>query len=542
MASGNVTAERQPDATRPKEAKNAWLFGCEDLADVKLQLYSTRPDGQEGPQEDELALHAVVLAANSIYFRTKLLANKSGGVLRILREQLASSEEVQAARIVLSHMYKEVLEHNGISQLVTALKLADRWQADDTIAACSSAFAALDPKDIDLDALKRAYSVEGILHNTASFSEMIPKVQGRLMDMFSDLVQVMRSPEMQSQLLQLPFAAVLVLLRSEQLVVDSENTVLAVANLWVTRGQGKGSTDHQKEMLANTVRLHALSTSYICGVLPNLKWFAWPKQAPGAYYGTLQARMMSKEAAQVLAVHSRPGGAGAAAVYTPGDQAQSRRVNDQNLELICDIEEDRLNQYIRDGTAGLQAAQSQGGGFYKGIHVHSECSYFSGFLWGIKVVFGFSAGGPSSSNAATKTGVEGEMQAMSLKAGDGSVHGGLANGEAKTSAVPQFTVTPSVFAALPPGEEGIAPIYTPINTTFRCTLEAIGDYNTPYSAATFLGASFMRPGDDSVSSIGISNFFKKVGAQQGEPEAWKPFLHGGNKLRLKLHVAGNSVE
>eukprot|EP00983_Pelagomonas_calceolata_P019049 598970-Pelagomonas_calceolata.AAC.4 len=32
---------------------------------------------------------------------------------------------------------------------------------------------------------------------------------------------------------------------SEQLVVDSENTVLAVANLWVTRGQGKGSTDHQ---------------------------------------------------------------------------------------------------------------------------------------------------------------------------------------------------------------------------------------------------------------------------------------------------------
>eukprot|EP00983_Pelagomonas_calceolata_P019048 598970-Pelagomonas_calceolata.AAC.3 len=27
----------------------------------------------------------------------------------------------------------------------------------------------------------------------------------------------------------------------------------------------------QKEMLANTVRLHALSTSYICGVLPNLK-------------------------------------------------------------------------------------------------------------------------------------------------------------------------------------------------------------------------------------------------------------------------------
>lgn len=28
----------------------------------------------------------------------------------------------------------------------------------------------------------------------------------------------------------------------------------------------------QKEQLASTVRLHALSTSYLCGVLPNLKW------------------------------------------------------------------------------------------------------------------------------------------------------------------------------------------------------------------------------------------------------------------------------
>jgi len=44
-------------------------------------------------------------------------------------------------------------------------------------------------------------------------------------------------------------------------------------------------------------------------------------------------------------------------------------------------------QHIQDGIAGLQAAHAQGGSFYKGIHVHSKCSYFNGFLWGIKVLF-----------------------------------------------------------------------------------------------------------------------------------------------------------
>jgi len=41
------------------------------------------------------------------------------------------------------------------------------------------------------------------------------------------------------------------------------------------------------------------------------------------------------------------------------------------------------------------------------------------------------------------------------------------------------------------------------------------------AAATFLGASFMRPGDESVSSIGISNFFKKV----WQPEAQMLVAH-----------------
>ena len=64
----------------------------------------------------------------------------------------------------------------------------------------------------------------------------------------------------------------LFLLCSEELVVDHENTVLVLANLWVMRGQGVHADKEDLTQVASTVRLMALSSSYLCGVLPNIKW------------------------------------------------------------------------------------------------------------------------------------------------------------------------------------------------------------------------------------------------------------------------------
>lgn len=58
----------------------------------------------------------------------------------------------------------------------------------------------------------------------------------------------------------------------------------------------------------------------------------------------------------------------------------------------------------------------------------------------------------------------------------------------------------SVFTVWPPppcvviGEEALLPLSTPINVCFRCSLEAMGPYGTPFAAATFTGGSFMKPG------------------------------------------------
>ena len=46
------------------------------------------------------------------------------------------------------------------------------------------------------------------------------------------------------------------------------------------------------------------------------------------------------------------------------------------------------------------------------------------------------------------------------------------------------------------GEEALLPLCAgPINVSFKCTLEAIGPYGTPWAVAKFTGGSFMRPGE-----------------------------------------------
>ncbi len=220
-----------------------------------------------------------------------------------LEERLAPSD-LPAARAVLRHMYTEELVFDSPSQLVSVLKIADKWKAADTIDACRAAFAHLEPEDLDLDVIKQVreegvgggkgaggtwsrrgaaqrgsvaawgatrhgavwgavmavaaaaqvYSLEGIIHDVQNFAELVAAVQSRLVSpgvvgcageqqrrgegggaherrvalvawcacspaqvqMFQDIADVVQNPTTRNLFLQLPFAAVMALLRSPQ--------------------------------------------------------------------------------------------------------------------------------------------------------------------------------------------------------------------------------------------------------------------------------------------------------------------------------------
>ncbi len=61
-------------------------------------------------------------------------------------------------------------------------------------------------------------------------------------------------------------AFLLVLLRAlaaAQLIVDSEDSVVVAANLWVTAGKGRATTLEQRRYLAGVVNLSGLSPAYL---------------------------------------------------------------------------------------------------------------------------------------------------------------------------------------------------------------------------------------------------------------------------------------
>jgi len=571
-------------SAHPSVGKFAFLAGDKTLADVELVVRCLRgaagsEDGHDrnlnndGSDEDSEAvldsqpLHSTVLCANSTYFRSKLLGPQPGACpppqlpvspdgLKMLDEVLAPAD-VAPLLAVLRFMYTEVLDYrHGVSspaELVNILRIADRYQVADCVAACRREFSKLKVEEIDLEIIKMVYSIDTIVKDASSFTEMMSAVQERLLGMFHDVVETIRSPALLSQFLQLPFAAAAAVLSSDTLVVDSENSVAVMATLWMVRGRGRACSPEQRKFISSCIRLDHLSSSYLLGVLPNLRWYSFPQMSAALFYHTIQTRLAATpESKALLMQNAIPRGQAA-----PPNR-NLRVLREQNLELMCEVEQHRLAQYISDAYEALVAVCAPPGGSppgdstltlgFKGIHVHSECSFFKGYLFGIKIVFG--SAGPQlrrrMSESSDSSTTSNSVQLVRVGSSKGSMAAVAAAATAAAAAAPAapevpFSVTPSVFASFPPGEEGMLPLTTPINVCFKCTLEALGPYGTPFATATFPGASFMRPGEESISSVAIANFFKKVGPRPHDPESWTPFLCGG-KLRLRLVLHGASVE
>jgi hypothetical protein len=529
---------------------------------------------------------------------------------------------VPPLRSVLRFMYTETLDYqdgfDSPSELVALMRIAHRFQVTDCVAACRSEFSKLRPSDLDLPLLRIIYSssIENSGEVESCFDGMIMiAVQKRLLDLFGDGVAVLRNPNQLEEFLSMPLSAVCTLLSSDLLVVDSENTVAVLASVWISEQSKRSSVppEHVKKV-ASCIRLTLLSPSYLCGVLPNIKWYSFPVQNPAAYFHAVQSKLSSSEGRSLIQ--------GQALRYQP--VSLRTVVREQNLELMLEVDESSLEQYLKEGqlllgfsssSAGSREGKMQSGGGAsppvvapRGVQVNSECSFFCGYSFGIKLVFGYSAasmtsprvlGATASRNSSAGDSPAGNKQRggatlqMDTKAGVSSLlprqQAGLSVAQSParasvavssaqlspvaappaatfattppdlirtltsrqaeaadafySSGVPglSFGVTPSVFATYPPGESALLPLSCPISVSFRCTLEAMGPYGTPFAAATFTGGSFMRPGEESVSSIAVSNFFKKVGPDQSEMAAWQPFLCD-QKLRLRLTIKGSSVE
>ena len=103
---------------------------------------------------------------------------------------------------------------------------------------CCEELAKRKPADFDIPAINSVLSLPPGLHGLPAFTSVLGTATERLLELLGDAEAICSSwyddtSNLDSVLLQLSHAALLVLLKSDALKAQSENSVLMMADAWV---------------------------------------------------------------------------------------------------------------------------------------------------------------------------------------------------------------------------------------------------------------------------------------------------------------------
>ncbi|MEW5318531.1 MAG: hypothetical protein WDW38_009747 [Sanguina aurantia] len=105
------------------------------------------------------------------------------------------------------------------------------------------------------------------LIDKSSFKRVLDRALGKLLRLFHDASAVLASRTLTKQLLRLPHAALLDLLDSDDLLADSEDTVLTLLSWWLEGEVGQACSSQQVSELMKAVRYSRLSSTYLASAL-----------------------------------------------------------------------------------------------------------------------------------------------------------------------------------------------------------------------------------------------------------------------------------
>ncbi|KAL6761437.1 hypothetical protein V8C86DRAFT_3131557 [Haematococcus lacustris] len=293
----------------------AWLWEDKTLADATLLLHITgKPAGAASPAA--LRVHRAVLGAHSEHFRTILLGGADGESQRaadfqpstavahfiktgslpagltaqqLPQETFDSQAECHAASLVVRCMYEGKLaeELKDPSTLARVCRVAERWAFPSLCSTCLQRLTDLHPSQLPAKQLLLVLQTlpDGcaLLPEHKKWQDRVHRLAGELnalpmmLHLYGDVHAVITNVKLRTAFQQLPFAAVQQWAGSDELTVDSENSVVELISLWMAGPVGKGCSWGEKEQLSCLVRVQHLSPAYALGRLPALDWFDIPE-------------------------------------------------------------------------------------------------------------------------------------------------------------------------------------------------------------------------------------------------------------------------
>ncbi|KAL6761448.1 hypothetical protein V8C86DRAFT_3131566 [Haematococcus lacustris] len=212
--------------------------------------------------------------------------------LPCLEEVLDSQAECEAARLVVRCMYEGDVadEAKDPETLAMVCRVAERWACSSLTSKCLLKLADLPSSQLPAEQLvlvlqtlpdscalllEHAKWLERVHTLAASLATGLSTLP-LLLHLYGDVHAVITSTQLRDYVRQLPFAAVQLWAGSDELTVDSENSVVELLSLWMAGPRGQACTVEQQQQLSCLVRVQHLSPSFAQGWLPGLRWFNVP--------------------------------------------------------------------------------------------------------------------------------------------------------------------------------------------------------------------------------------------------------------------------
>jgi hypothetical protein len=282
-----VLTTEQPEACRARLAAGITHAGPSQPAPVKRSRRDKgkAPQSDNGPPVQEVHASSLVLSGNSDFFKAAVTWGRSTGPAGSKKRQrdephvfimsLASEDLFPTAKGMLRFMYTQRLEEGlDRAELMQLVKLADEYGVAHLRCACLQQLSCAPLDQWSVSEVQLLHEVLDIICSDSlaagELASAASTILTSLAARFIKLEEAWRNEEQREVFCGLPYAVVLRIVSSDDLVIASEDTVVVAAVSWLRGCRGKGASLEERREVLRQVRLLLLSPWFVSWLVANV--------------------------------------------------------------------------------------------------------------------------------------------------------------------------------------------------------------------------------------------------------------------------------
>ncbi|CAB4042159.1 BTB POZ domain-containing POB1 [Paramuricea clavata] len=261
---------------------------------VNLDSNGIQENLNESLRQHQIYVHGLWLAVQSPYFRSLLHSSGMKETHDIEVHLKIPESEEKAHLVLLEAMYRsDVLNDKSVDELLAVLELADKYDVKFVFKKCKY---VLQQNATTFEISTKIMHVIKVKHNMNDSEDLAATLQSVLAQEFSPLDENWQSEKFTS----LPEPSVKYLLRSDDLIVQSENTVFHALMHWMEQNDVDPAGLEETNDLLAVVRFKLVTIDYLYNVIKNHPIALKMSKFSELYLGGMTYHAITAEQKEVL--------------------------------------------------------------------------------------------------------------------------------------------------------------------------------------------------------------------------------------------------